>query len=339
MSKAPALATLTGTTPGVVPPSAPIEGTPAAQTPPIAKAAPEPGAQVQTTDAAKQDEASKLAQDATPGEGKDTTPAKTEDETPTRFASIAKKEAKLVKDRETYKQEFDTYKKERELWESEYKPKVEDFVGRFAKFEELKKTNVVEAIRVLGLDDTEVFNLMAAQSEKKELTPQEIVAAEMKKRDDAAAEERKKQQLEHDERVINGFKSNISKVVQDNKEKFEYCSHYGAVAESVIFNLVNETFTATKEVLTPQEAAEIVEEYYENEFKLLSTSIKKLKPKVTETPKEEATQNKQEASPAPGSKTITPKLTPTIPTGVPKTETRAEKKERLANILRNGGKA
>ena len=263
----------------------------------------------------------------------------------TRFARLAKQEAELVKQKREIAAEKEKLKP---IWE------------KIQSFEEKKKTNPIEAIKELGFSETDIFNFMAAQ-EHKDLTPEEKVAAAAKAASEQAIKEFKDEQKsaqekieqERNDKLIAKFKSEMTKAVESNKEKYEYCAYFGAEAQELAYEYVKQVVADSNgtDIPTAEEAMQAVEEHYEEQDKAMSV-LKKRKPveaPAAEAAKEE-TRIKTVTTP-PGStppkpavqrsRTLSNDATATTAAAAlhKRNETRSEKKDRLANMLRNFGKS
>lgn len=254
-----------------------------------------------------------------------------------RFASLAKREAKFVSEREAFNKERDKWTKELETERS----KLKDAMTPFQKFEELKKTDAVEALKSLGFSETDIFNWMAS-NEKKEPTIEEKAQAaadarikewEKKKADEAEAEAQKKS-----EAMIVRFKTDLHEHLDKNKEKYEYCAFHGELAEDMAYRAIQQVLKDSEgqDFMTLDEAYEMVEQLYEEEDKAMST-LKKRQPKV-EAPavNPDNVPLKPEVKPGMG-KAMTNTATPTSAAMVNKRETSEQKKARLIEKLRRGG--
>lgn len=274
-----------------------------------------------------------------------------------RFARLAAREAKLVKEREALKLEQQSFKTEQQKT-YEARTKYDEIIGKANKFEELKEKDVVEALKHIGLSDTQIFNLMANREEPKPPTPEELSAqaalaaqTEIKKFQDEQALKADKEAKERDERAINGFRKAIGESITKEAEKYEYCAHYGQIAEDLVYEtILNIMSDDQKEGVTTaphdamKEAIELVENFYENEDKAMS-KIKKRQPKETAAPEPETktqptrTRTVEAKAPTKPIPTLTNKATATVASTVTGKETPAQKRERLENWLRTGSKS
>lgn len=257
-----------------------------------------------------------------------------------RIAQIAKKEAR-------YQEEMNKFKQERESFMKE-KTEFEPLAKQWKEFQELKSKDPVAAIKHLGLSDTDFINFVAAQEDTS--TPEEkarkIVDAEIAKFRQEQEQEKQKTVQERHTDTITGFKKNIDVTVKTNNDKLEFCNFYGEAAQDLIFETVNTAFQEDLKEnpdatpMTAMEAAELVEQYYEDQWKQMG-GLKKAKPetKVEEPVAKKEEPLKAEVSPGrPIHKTLTNRVAPSTPAAAPerKMESREQKRQRLIDALRSG---
>lgn len=263
-----------------------------------------------------------------------------EDLQSSRFAAIAKREAKLVKDREEWAKIRDQEKAEIEKLKGELKEKLTPI----EKFQVMRSQDPVAALKELGFSDTDIINFMA-QSEKRELTPEEkaklAAQEEIEKFRREEAEKAAKAETERNDQIISKFRSDIKAQIQKEAEKYEFCAFYDDVAVQKVFDHIEKVAKETQELIPIEQALAEVEAYYEEEDRLLSEKVKKRNKGgvVGEEKKEETkTDSKKEEKAPPPPKTLTNAATATVAgtAKVEKTETRAEKRARLAEALRRG---
>lgn len=251
----------------------------------------------------------------------------------TRFSNLAKKEAELVRQREEFKKE-----REQVLADKESLRPIHE---RLKKFEELKAKDPVAAIKFLEFSDTDLINFIFAQQdnstpeEKARKAAQEEIArftAEQKKKDEDY-------RSEQNNKVISEFKGSIKKAITTDQDKYELSNKVGSAAEELAYEFVAECVKAGTEAPTAEEAADMVESYYENYFKEIMTSKKLTKKEAIEVVQRVDEPLKAEVNPRPQTpaKTLSNKATATVASTVTRRETPSEKRERLIQMLRNGG--
>jgi hypothetical protein len=245
-----------------------------------------------------------------------------------RFAHLAKKEADLQKLRDAAKAEKAEVAAER--------AKLEAIAARYKDFETLKAQDPIQAMKLAGFSETDIFNYYAKAQETAKLkdTPEAKAAAAAKAEIDAFKVEQAKAaevaKAQNDAAIIKRYQSQINRVVTADKDKYEFCNFNGAVAEAQIYETVEAYFKEKGEVLSPTEAADIVEKYYEDQAKA-QMSLKKLGVKA---PEPEPAQTPGTIPPA---RTLTNKVTATVASTAPKKETHQEKKDRLIAQIKEHG--
>lgn len=249
-----------------------------------------------------------------------------------RFAVLAKKEAKVQREREALakeKQEID-----------ELKAKLKDPYDKIQAFEALKAKDPIAALKEIGFTETDIFNFMAG-AEKKEPTTAELAAAAAKEEINRFKEEQtsaaKELQRTRDEKIVKDHKANVAKTIEDNKETYEYVAFHGPVAQELVENVILEVLEKEGKLIPTKEALELVEGWYEENDKAMS-SLKKRQPKVEEVPVkvEPARTRTVEAPKSQPQKTLTNRVSATAASSIPRSESREQKKQRLMDALRSG---
>lgn len=236
-----------------------------------------------------------------------------------RFAKLAEKESKIVKERQELQAEKEKL--------GAIKKQIEDFEAK-------RKTDPVGALKDLGFSETDIFNYLA-DSSPKELSPEEKASAaareEIAKWEEKQASERSVEDKKRNDTIIARFREDITKTVAAEAEKFEYINYEGEQAHELIYDTVAEVLKVEGRIIPIAEAAQMVEEYYEEQDRLRS-QLKKRQPKV-----EAAPEPIQEPKPTPrGPQTLTNRATASVASVVNKQESLSQKKERLMESLRQG---
>jgi hypothetical protein len=188
-----------------------------------------------------------------------------------RFAALTKRE-KMIQEREKA---------------------IKEQEAKFKSFE-LNKENVrkspKEALESVGMTFEDFTKAYLDQLDGKEHTPsvedkvQELYARiEAKEKAELEREEKAKKDAEAE--AIEGFKTQVKDFVAADKEKFELINEAGLFDE--VYNVIEEYFNETGEILSTEKAAEHVENHlFEEGQKLLKA--KKFAPKITEPEKPES---------------------------------------------------
>lgn len=218
-----------------------------------------------------------LAEALTPEkEAMDTPPVPTEME-----SSFLAKKAKWEQER--IKKELELKKEREQILEAR---------KLLGEFEEKKKSNPIEAIKLLGLTEADFFNY-AAEVAKPELTPEEkaiqaateATEAKLKAYEEELQKKQAQAQAEKDEQAMTAYKKAIASAFEANKEKYKFSASIGDDPEGLALAYVTEVFKESggKELLTIEEALAETEEYYKNDWLMKEA---KLKPPAPPSPQE-----------------------------------------------------
>lgn len=261
------------------------------------------------------------------------------------FSQVAKKEAEIVRERQALKAERDAIAAER--------AKYEPIAQKYSDFLKQKETDPVAAMKMMGFSETDIFNYMAAQ-QPEEVSPEQRAAqaaeaaaeAKIKEFEETQKQRALREQKESDDAVVRSYRNDVSKVIAGNPEKFEFCNFVGPEAEDLIYETVLACVAKSdgKDVPTAEEAAQMVEDYYEERDRAMN-GLKKRQPKeepvaVPQTPKNTRVRTLSSAQDQlrPG-RTLGTNATASVAALKPAVthETFAQKRERLIEKLRNGG--
>jgi hypothetical protein len=248
-----------------------------------------------------------------------------------KFGQMTKREVKLFKEREEVKREREELQRLKADLEGKIKP--------FKEFEELLGKDRLAALRSLGFTDTDIANSLVdgPKEETAEQKAERIADLKIKQYEERQNAKAQKEQTDRNNEVIKEFRTQrLPAFIKANAEKYEYVAAYGAEGEAQVFEVYNQVIVDSKgqEVLTLDQAAQIVEEYYEERDKEMG-NLKKRQPKVepaTEPVPEPAQRGKPE--PVRG---LTQAARPSVAGTVSRTETKEEKRARLIEKLKRGG--
>lgn len=258
-----------------------------------------------------------------------------------RFAMLAKKEARLQREREEWK--VNTQKERAEI--EDLKKRLKDPYDKIQEFEKLRGTDPIAALKSIGFSETEIFNYMAGQ-EKKEPTVDELARAAASEEVNKYKEEQAKiandTQKTKETALIEQYSSQISTAIKANPEKYEYSNYYGSVATELAMEFATENVKMNGDLLSPEEIAQAVEDYYEEQDKAMSV-IKKRNPAPSINPPPEVGVKKElrtrTLAQTPGQqpmKTLTNKVAATAASTITRRETHEQKKDRLISALKAG---
>lgn len=270
----------------------------------------------------------------------------------TPFNHLAKKEAEFVRKTQEFKKEQDTWGQER--------ARLADAKKQYDQYNELKKTDPVAALKMLGFSETDIFNYMAnaqppeLSTEQKAIQAAEAAAdAKIKAFEDNQTQKQVQARQAQDQNLIQGFKSELNQTIAKNAEKFEYCNYYGPEAEALAYEITLAVVNDSKgaDIITAQEAVQMAEEYFEERDKEMNKLKKRNPTPPSAEPKVEPTRTRTVSPPqasvgeGPPKPAIT--KTRTLTNGISSTiastrhrmnETKEQKRERLIQALANGVK-
>ncbi len=195
-----------------------------------------------------------------------------------RFVHLSKKEAALVKERESFKKEQESFKAQQAEYDK-YR-KAYEMVNEIA---ELQKTDEIAAMRKAGFSDNAIMNLMAQAEDNS--TPEEKAMkmakteidkfrAEQAQLQEATEKKAIEARKSEDEKAITRYKGDIDNHIKTASDKLEYCSFYGEAARELIYETVSSILQDSNEMVSIDEAAQMVEDYYEEQDKAMN-SLKK----------------------------------------------------------------
>lgn len=263
----------------------------------------------------------------------------------TQLSHLAKKESKMMADREAYKKEREAFLKEQEEFKS-VKVRVEDVYKKAMAFEETRKKDPIKALSDLGFTEKEIVDYLSREEETAKISPEDLAKKaaqdEIQKYKDEQTKKADEAQKANDTTQIQKFRGQLTSQITANPEKYELCAHHGAVAEEIMFGIALEE---AKEGKTPniESIANEVEEFYLKEYESMS-KLKKLTPKQeavlqAKQPERSRVVQPPEALQKPKVTTLTNRIAPTAAAAakaVSVPETREQKRARIEQLIRNG---
>jgi hypothetical protein len=181
-------------------------------------------------------------------------------------------------------------------------------------------------------------NKLGIQSEEKQLTPDEMYKKlkEEMEGNFKKLEEEKKQQIEaQNAQTIDNFKTEVSDFITTNADKYELINYQGDF--DLVYNVVEEYFHKEGEILSIQDAADLVEKHLEeivdgaNKLKKIAS---KFAPKVEVQPKLEVAPKPEAVREPKISPTLSNDLNSKSSTSSNPTVSIEESKKRAAQLLR-----
>lgn len=268
----------------------------------------------------------------------------------TPFSHLAKKEAELVRQRNEFKKDQETWGQER--------ARLADAKKQYDQYNEMKKSDPVGALKMLGFSEQDIFNYMA-NAQPVELTAEQkaVQAAEqaadakIKAFEENQTKKERDHQFAQDKEVIQSYRDDARQIVEKNSDKYEYCKFYGEEANALVWELASTVVKESqgKDFVTAEEAVQMAEEFYEEMDQSMNT-LKKRQPKQAESVPTQTTQptrtrtlstpptNSEAPKPTiTKTRTLTNAATSTMASSrINRNETREQKRERLIDALRNG---
>lgn len=201
---------------------------------------------------------------------------------------------------------------------------IEEKLARIKEFDDVKTTNPLKALELLGLD----YNaLTQAQLNNGQITPEiEVKRVETKldsflkhqeEQDQRREQDKKDSEELENKRLIEEFKGEINDYVKENPDRYEFISFENS--QELVYLIIDEHYERTRnpetgkgDVLTIAQAADKVEEYLEQKY-VKAKGLKKLqallgpltavksaeKPTETKSQKPKTLTNQASAVPAP----------------------------------------
>jgi len=197
-----------------------------------------------------------------------------------KFNLLAKKERMIARERMRIAQE---------------KKETEEKFKKYQGYEESKakaKQNPLDFLKEAGLSYDELTQYLLNGGKPTEIDEIKSVRSELEEFKRQQAEEKKqqqeflqKQQQQQHEQAISGFKTDIAEFIEANKDKYELIASRDGAED--IFNAVNDAFILNMtewqkngkqgpppKVMEIEEAAQVIEEFYEEEVKRLTSTNK-----------------------------------------------------------------
>lgn len=260
----------------------------------------------------------------TPETTKDTQAAQDERVSPKLQALIRREKSAVEKERAAKAREAEIQAREAKIQE----------------FENLKKTNPKKALELLGLSYQELTQLMLSDQEttpefeikklREELDSYKNSQVEALRRQE---EELKKSEERKEAEVITQFKSEITKHLSENAERYEFIAF--DQCEDLVYETIDEHYERTKDpetgigqVMSIKDAADKVEAYLEKKYEK-APSLKKLQAFLARKP-----ESKTPAKPQPQERQTPKTLNNTLSATPSKAPTRVvTDEERIAKAI------
>jgi hypothetical protein len=262
-------------------------------------------------------------QGVAPAEGAPQTP-KTDDRVSQKLQVLVQREKRALEIEQRAKQSHEA---------AEQRAKsIADREAKITEFENLKKSNPLKALELLGLSYQDLTGIALNDGN----IPPELQVKKVEEKLDSyvkaqeaakleLAEQAKKQAADQEAKVIEDFKGSISSLIDSDPKKYEAIRFEGL--QDYVFHTIEEHFLRTNEVMSISDAADKVEtairKKYEDARKLEFLKTKEVPPLMQNVVKQ------QTFTPRPQQRTLTNKLSAT-PLPKPTRPMSDEEKVRIA---------
>jgi|ERR1700722_1145509 len=254
-----------------------------------------------------------------------------------KLAIFIKKEAEIFKAREQVKKDqLELVAKQKEY---------DDVISKAKLYNETFSKDKVAALKLLGWSETDIVNLMA---EKTAVDPVEearrIVAEETAKIRSEFTEKEKKAAIERDAALVSNFKNDLAETLKKDASKYKFAAHRGKEAELQAMAIIEQNLIATegKELISIEEALQITDDLYKADY-AAAPKIDEPAPAAEPTTTAEVQRGSMAGRPPISNvpvktKTLTNAITATAASArLSVNESRAEKRERLMNVIKTHG--
>lgn len=198
-------------------------------------------------------------------EGNQETPKEPVDSFSARFENLIKKEKQIMDEKRKYQDE-------RKQWEEKLIK-----IKEAEEFEQLFATNPLDALKKKGItldhlneyaiknlrdEDLDPIQLKIKSLEEQLKTNEEKILENFQKKQ----EEKEKQQAEAErDKLVAEYKQNLDGFLQNNNEKYELISTYFDKDQAIeqLFEISAKYYEETEKILSPEESANLLEEYLE----------------------------------------------------------------------------
>lgn len=241
-----------------------------------------------------------------------------------RFAALAKKEKRILREKQEAKALKDAYEKR----DTDLKKREENL----KQLETLD--NPLELLKMKGWTYEDVTNFIlnnekpTADHEVKGVKSEiEKLRQEMTEKEKAAETARQKQAEEEQQAAISNFKREITEFTKKNVLDYEFINLFEQ--QEMIYDTIAEYYEKNKKVLSVKEGADLVEKYLEDQLSKTKETKKFQKLFGIETTNTEDKKPTQSQPTQSQSKTLTNNMTPTVASTLPA----KHEQERIARAL------
>lgn len=226
-----------------------------------------------------------------------TNPAETagkEKPTSKQLLDYSKKEAEFIKKEVAHKAELQRIKDEH--------TKAQEELKFFKEFKTNYKTNPEEVLGKLGVTFDELTDAIIAYHDNKNKTPEPVSVEKV--REEVLNELRKEQEAHLNQQrtqAIDSFQKEISSFITNNTESLPFLTTLhkqmgdSESPQELIFDIINEHYDMSGDILDIEEASKVAEEYFKGEWEKLNQNFSKRTStnNVVEEPAKEPADNVQ----------------------------------------------
>ena len=171
------------------------------------------------------------------------------------------------------------------------KEKEEGFNQKYSKYAEIEelvdKGDKLAAAEKLGLTpENFVEGLISKEKLEEEKKTVDYQVKTLQEKLEKMEAERQKEKAEYQKKEImsqlDGYKRDITDFITKNADKYEICATQGLTED--VYEAIKNTYEATGEVVSMEEAVEAVEAHYEQEFETKWAKVNKLRSRIAPEP-------------------------------------------------------
>ena len=179
-------------------------------------------------------------------------------------------------------------KRERELREQESKTtEIQNQITEFNKLKDSAKTNPMALLEHLGLSFDDLLGAQLGIEAEKPEPPSEMeqLREEIKALKEAKEQEKQAEEQARIDAAINNHKSDIATLLSTETDKYELINATGE--QELVWEVTEQYYEAHQVILTPAEAAQMVEDHLTENYKTVLEKTTKFKPQLKNEPKQE----------------------------------------------------
>lgn len=225
-----------------------------------------------------------------------------EDSFSTKFAALSRKE-KAIREREVQlEQKFQALEERLAAAERQSQP-VEPEAPAEEPLDQLLRKNPLEALKKFGWDYEKLTQMTLEDGKMPAEMQMQLMQDELERKYQSELEELRneitqdKEQRENEkyQQVINNFMTELNEFVDTNNDNYEFIKANDAV--DLVYEVIEEHYEESGRVLDKKEAADLVEQYLEEEFRQKIAKTSKAKKFLAPQEVNEPVSEKRQSSP------------------------------------------